>query len=125
MLKQCTNDYYLESMGIVRWTLRKQEFVCSSIQTQQGVLTLVATITGQTSMQQQQLWENILNALCYVKIKDSAVPMEPILAFGKSALKKLTAKNCIITYSLAELIEQPQYKAKVWDVIKNKIVATS
>ncbi len=123
MLSQSQRDYYLYSMGVLRFAERKQSVVFFSVHARAGLLTLVSYIAGATASLQEQLWNNIINALQHIKAQD-VQPSDRMIVFGQDAAKKIKATHSQVTYSLAALIEQPQHKAEVWDVITDKIMGS-
>ncbi len=126
MLNENLRHHYLEHMGIDIWTLKQTSLNILSITSKNLNVLLMATISGDAAVEQQQLWEKITAALARYPLQINALDETQYRAGNFQAYKTCwlgeafdeASPASIKTHSLRDIIQDTSLKAAVWKTLR-------
>lgn len=114
---------YLQAMGIVSWRLREplsgRRSLCYELGNGGEIAHSGSLIAEALSAPEKQLLDAILEALGDKNVVKATAPASRLLLMGAHLAQSYEASTKVVTHSLAEMLENPQLKAKVWKDLRD------
>lgn len=113
-------NHYLDAMGIIAWRERRSDCVSFTVQLNGVFIALYASLEGARLIEQQALWNNLKESLCFIVSDSVCESADRAVIFGTSLRGIVNAAQQCVTHSLEEILSNPELKADVWHAIKDQ-----